>query len=53
MRTHAEAVRPWFGMSRSDAVAGTVMLSWPENLAPPAISEAGVNTAEDAVGLFL
>ena len=44
---------PWLGSSRSEAVAGTVMDSLPENFAPPAMREAGVRTAEDAVGLFL
>src|ERR1700722_3483680 len=53
MRSHADAVRPWLGNSRREAVAGTMMLSLPANFAPPAISEAGFRIAVEAEGLFL
>jgi hypothetical protein len=51
--SHADIVKPWLGRSRRDALAGTAMVSLPENLAPPPISEAGVKPALDADGLFL
>ena len=35
-------MKPWLGNNRNEAVAGTVMDSLPENLAPPPINEAGV-----------